>query len=203
MQDTPFSPPSNPSSLRHRAQRLIQFQGSALGEAQDASAALRVLFELASSPDTAPDALALLHELQVHQVELDLQHEELLSSRAELDSAWSRQVQLRESSPSAQLVLDSAGRLLECNAQALQCLNQDPHTLYGKPLTNWLSAADVQPFLTWLQQAQQSAHTPSMALVLRAKDRADRPVVAAACVNPMAPGVLLAWVDAAPAANAP
>jgi hypothetical protein len=36
-----------------------------------------VLHALASSPQTAADALTLLHELQVHQVELDLQAQEL------------------------------------------------------------------------------------------------------------------------------
>ena len=39
--------------------------------------ALALLYRLASNPDSAGDALKLLHELQAHQVELDLQHEQL------------------------------------------------------------------------------------------------------------------------------
>jgi PAS domain-containing protein len=48
--------------------------------------ALAVLHRLATSPSTADGALALLHELQVHQVELDMQAEELRESRVELES---------------------------------------------------------------------------------------------------------------------
>lgn len=100
------------SSLRERAHTRLQANDApTAGVAKNASDALRVLFDLASSPATAHDALALLHELQVHQVELDLQNEELQSSRAELEAAWTRQTQLHHASPSAQLVLDSSGVL--------------------------------------------------------------------------------------------
>ena len=58
------------------------------------TAALRVLHALASSPATAADAIALLHELQVHQVELDLQYEELQGSNSELEASLDRQARL-------------------------------------------------------------------------------------------------------------
>ena len=53
------------------------------------------------SPDTAADTLKLLHELQVHQVELDLQEEELRRSVAELESALFGSVQLYDFAPAA------------------------------------------------------------------------------------------------------
>jgi hypothetical protein len=56
----------------------------------DAGAAVRALYELASAPATAPNALALLHELQAHQVELDLQTEELHRMQAELEISLQR-----------------------------------------------------------------------------------------------------------------
>ena len=45
---------------------------------------LSLLHELASTPARADEALKLLHELQVHQVELDLQHEQMEATRREL-----------------------------------------------------------------------------------------------------------------------
>lgn len=182
--------------LRERAQALLQAKGASLTAAKDPSSALRVLFDLASSPDTAPDALALLHELQVHQVELDLQNEELQRSRAELESAWAYQLQWHDASPSAQLVLDDAGRLMECNAGALKSLNQDIQHVLGQRLDAWLAVADVPVVQAWLARAAQSAEPMPLQLQLYAQGAAVRCVCAAARANPMAPGVLVAWVDA-------
>ncbi|EWS65555.1 hypothetical protein Y695_01185 [Hydrogenophaga sp. T4] len=79
------------SSLRERATtKLTNGMRSDLSRAST-SEAMAVLFKLASSPSTAGDALALLHELQVHQVEVEMQHEELRCSRVELESDLIRQ----------------------------------------------------------------------------------------------------------------
>lgn len=185
------------SSLRERAQtRLHTNEAPAGGEAKNASDALRVLFDLASSPATAHDALALLHELQVHQVELDLQNEELQSSRAELETAWTRQTQLQEASPSAQLVLDSSGCLVACNARALKCLAQKWSELIGKPMDAWVDPIDRPRVQAWKTRAQHSASPISLGFSLWIKESKPRAVWAAACANPLLPGVLISWVDA-------
>lgn len=44
--------------------------------------ALRALLRLAATPDHAADALCLLHELQVQQIELEMQIDELRRTRA-------------------------------------------------------------------------------------------------------------------------
>lgn len=186
------------SSLRERAQTLIQVKGAGFNMAKDASVALRVLFDLASSPDTALDAITLLHELQVHQVELDLQNEELQSSRVDLESASERQLLLLEASPSAQLVLDNQHRVLECNAHAMGCLKQTLPTCSGQPLTAWLTPEQSPQVQAWLTRAQNSPDALSMHLVLRVVGLADRVVCASARANPLELGVLLAWVDMPP-----
>ena len=75
------------AELRLRAVQRLSRPGSDEGTRVNALAALGVLHEMALSPSTAADALALMHELQVHQVELDLQEEELRRSRAEVEAA--------------------------------------------------------------------------------------------------------------------
>ena len=190
------------SSLRERAQTLIQVKGAGFNMAKDASVALRVLFDLASSPDTAVDAITLLHELQVHQVELDLQNEELQSSRVDLESASERQLQLLEASPSAQLVLDNQHHVLECNAHAMACLKQTLPTCSGQALTKWLTPEQSPQVQAWLTNAQHSPDALSMQVVLRVAGFADRAVCASTRSNPLESGVLLAWVDM-PTASVP
>jgi PAS domain-containing protein len=191
--------PANPQpNLRERAKTLLQAQGAGQGVPKNASAALSVLFDLAASPTTAHDALALLHELQVYQVELDLQNEELQASRTELEAACDRQMKLRDASPGAQLVLDDKGCVIEGNALAQLHLNASGPKLVGKALTGWLAAADVPRVQAWLTHAMTHQETSSLAWVIRVPSCKDRAVIAAGRANPLAPGVLLAWVDTPP-----
>lgn len=194
--NTPQPPSFHPqSSLRERAQTLIQAKGAGFNMAKDASVALRVLFDLASSPDTAVDAITLLHELQVHQVEIDLQNEELQSSRVDLESTVERQLQLFEASPCAQLVLDSQHHVLECNARAVACLKQSVPNCAGQLFTQWLTPAQSPQVCAWLERAQHSESAVSMLIQLQVAGQVERQVCAAARSNPLQPGVLLAWVD--------
>jgi len=127
------------SDLRQRARARLNAAPRQADAWPSASVALGVLHQLASSPDKAADALALLHELQVHQVELDLQDEELRHSRIELETALNRQLALFEHAPFAYLVLDAQGSLREVNQAGLQLLGLAHDELLGQPLQRWLS----------------------------------------------------------------
>ena len=183
-------------ALRERAQALIQTQGVNPGSTKTASDALRVLFDLASSPATAPDALALLHELQVHQVELDLQTEELQRSRDELEFTWRHQTQLLDASPCALLVLDAGGCVLECNASGLKTLGLKLEQALGKRLEGLLATRDGARVHAWLEQASQSALGLGLALQLELQGQPVQALCAAARANPLAPGALVAWLVA-------
>jgi PAS domain-containing protein len=77
--------------------------------------ALTLLHDLASSPETAGDALKLLHELQVHQVELDLQYEQAEQERHQLDEDLCMYSALFEMAPFAYVTLNRDGLLLAAN----------------------------------------------------------------------------------------
>ena len=77
-----------------------------------------MLHDLASEPSTAAQALKLLHELQVHQIELDLQVEQTEYERVELDQAYERQVALFAMAPFAYLTLKPNGQVVNANRMA-------------------------------------------------------------------------------------
>lgn len=184
------------TQLRAQAHSVLTAKEAKPSAPKDASEALRVLFDLASSPATAHDALALLHELQVHQVELDLQHEELQRARTDLEASWLNQLQLHNASPSAQLVIDASWHLMECNARAVAYLGTDKGPCIGQSLNAWLDAVDQPRVHAWLSQALSSTRPISLAFVVRQRGSAPCPVVAAACCHPLSHSALVSWIEA-------
>ena len=77
--------------------------------------ALTLLHGLASAPETASDALKLLHELQVHQVELDLQHEQAEQDRRQLTEDLTNYTALFDLAPFAYLALEPEGLVIATN----------------------------------------------------------------------------------------
>lgn len=84
--------------------------------------ALALLYRLASDMSTSDDALAVLHELQVHQVELDLQLEQLEANEDELSDKLQRYRDLYELAPVGYLRVCPEGRILRANQIARQLL---------------------------------------------------------------------------------
>lgn len=152
------------SHTEHEAQALADLRERAVfrltagkrppGRLSNASEALSVLHELASSPSTAGDALALLHELQVHQVEVDLQNEELRNSRAELELALQRQATLFDLAPVGMLVVDEHSLLQAVNRIGAQWLGRDAQGLVGQSMPRILSPASVDAWNALLALAR-------------------------------------------------
>ncbi len=84
--------------------------------------ALTLLHDLASAPETASDALKLLHELQVHQVELDLQHEQAEQDRRQLAEDMTNCTALFDLAPFAYLTLYPEGLVIAANRVAAEWL---------------------------------------------------------------------------------
>jgi PAS domain-containing protein len=183
--------PGGPVNLRERAQSRLPPPVGLDGTRASATGALRVLHDLASSPATAADALALLHELQVHQVELDLQAEELRDASADLEVALARQVQLFNAAPAAYLVVDQATRMLELNATGAQQLGGTRAGLLGQHLGRLLAPPSRATLQDLLASVRLGNTSPSAALVLQVPGQALRCVAASASLDPAGTDFLL------------
>ena len=127
------------SDLRRRALSRLSGSSGRLAERADPFAAFQTLYELASSPATAPRALALLHELQVHQVELDLQDEELRRSRSEIESALERQIQLYDGAPVGYFTVDRQLMISELNQTGADMLGFAREAILGLAFDGFLT----------------------------------------------------------------
>ena len=185
--------PGREADLRARAVDRLKLSSALATSRGDASAALGVLYELAASPATAPDALTLLHELQVHQVELSLQDEELRRSRIELEASLERQIQLYDHAPVGCLVLGIDGTLRELNLTAATLLGFERESLRGRTLDGLLTT-DAASTLRGMLASLTSGTGHSVAdLRLRpGLDQVERCIHASACPDPGGGGFLIA-----------
>jgi PAS domain-containing protein len=102
--------------------------------------ALTLLHRLASSPGSAADALKLLHELQVHQVELDLQQAQFEANENELNEGLAHYRMLYEQAPNAYFVLNPSGEIEECNRAGAALLEAPGEEVSGRHFGAFLSA---------------------------------------------------------------
>ncbi|PVY56243.1 MULTISPECIES: PAS domain-containing protein [unclassified Simplicispira] len=192
-------PPKKPNSstnLRTIAQSRLGRSVNLRETNASASEALGVLYELALSPKTAPGALALLHELQVHQVELDLQAEELRTATATLEAELARQMQRYDKSPAGHLILDSHGRVADVNLTGAQQLGAERELVRGQRLDHFLTPQSAIALQALLARAGQGHASSELTLVARPdSDAKARTVCASARIDPAGLGILLAFLD--------
>ncbi len=181
-------------ALRTQALSRLTGNSAPTGTRATASAALGVLHQLASSPSTAADALALLHELQVHQMEVDLQHEELQRSRSELEADLQRLTQCHDHAPVGCFTIDHDTVLCEVNLTGARLLGVEREALTGRTLNAFLAphSADALAALLAQVDAGHGDDHAACTLELLARDGRRRHVDASAAADPVGGRYLLA-----------
>jgi len=91
---------------------------------------------------SAEEALRLCHELQVHQIELELQNDELRSTQHELEAMKDRYFELYDLAPVGYLTLDSEGYIKESNLAAATLLGVPRTILIKKSLAQFVCPED-------------------------------------------------------------
>ena len=98
------------------------------------------------------EILRQLHELQVHQIEVELQNEELDRLRAQEEATRARYRDLYDFAPVGYVTLIGRGEIAETNLAAAQLLGEERLRLQGKHFALFVAAADLAIFTAYLQQ---------------------------------------------------
>ncbi|MGZ8162879.1 MAG: PAS domain-containing sensor histidine kinase [Methylobacter sp.] len=93
----------------------------------------------------------LLFEFQVHQIELELQNEELNRAHRELSVSRDRYAQLFNLSPVGYLTLDIKGIILNANVAAARLLSCPKEKLSNRKLGEFINPADQNIFYFFLR----------------------------------------------------
>jgi len=102
-------------------------------------------------PDTPERLQQLLHELQVHQSELEMQNEELRRTQLLLDAARDRYFDLYELAPVGYCTLNEQGMILEANLTAATLLGVARSDLVKKALSQFIVREDQDIYYKYLR----------------------------------------------------
>src|SRR5512133_3603400 len=94
---------------------------------------------IALSPD---ETRHLLHELQVHQIELEMQNDELRRTQAELDTTRERYFDLYNLAPVGYFMISEKGLILEANLTASTQLGVARNVLVKQPFSRFILPDD-------------------------------------------------------------
>ena len=114
--------------LRRKAEKLLPQKGSNIGKM------------------TIEDVKKLVHELQVHQVELEMQNDELRKTQQELELSRDKYTDLYELAPSGYFTLDRFGKILGLNLTGAALLAADRSFLINKPFSLFVTPEYSEQF---------------------------------------------------------
>ncbi|RZK51955.1 MAG: hypothetical protein EOO59_14300, partial [Hymenobacter sp.] len=100
--------------------------------------------------DTSPEVQRLVQELQVHQIELQMQYEELLAAQDEVEASRSQYLDLYEFAPVGYCTVDRVGTLLQLNLRTTQLLGSVRQQLLGRRLLLFVDREARAQFIAFL-----------------------------------------------------
>ena len=122
------------------------------------------------------DMRDLAHELGTHQIELEMQNEELRRAQEELEASRSRYADLYDFAPIGYLTFDKDGLIREVNLTGAGLLGEDRRRLINKPFSGFVFKDDLDTFRAHLRQTLKRETRQIGEIRIRRKDGSVLPV---------------------------
>lgn len=129
---------------------------------------------LYSPPLSEQDCQRLVHELQVHQIELEMQNEELRMTQEQLGESLEKYSDLYEFAPVGYVTSNIKGRILEANLTFSNQLGIDRSRLINTALSLYAAAPDRATFRAHLDQVFRSGERHTCELRLEQRNGPER-----------------------------
>ena len=144
--------PKDLATLRHKAEERLQQQTQRLKS-------ISLL-----------DMQDLAHELGTHQIELEMQNEELRRAQDELEASRSRYADLYDFAPTSYLTFDKDGLIREMNLSGAGLLGVDRRLLINKPFSVFVVKDDRDTFRAHLRETLKRETRQIGEIRIRRKD---------------------------------
>ena len=112
----------------------------------------------------------LAHELQVHQIELDMQNEELRRAQVALEEARDRYVDLYDFAPVGYFTLSAQGVVTEANLTGAALLGEERKQLVGRRFARHVAPADAPRWHVYSADLVARGEPSRIELALLARD---------------------------------
>lgn len=193
---TPTAIPDTYTQLRDEAEaRLDAGTAAAYGNCSLGVDTLHLLHKLSSDPQTAADALKLLHELQVHQVELALQNEEMHVNEQRLVDEFARYKELYEFAPLGYFLVSFQGEIIESNRVGAELLGMGQKELTGRRFDRFLVPEGHSVLRGLLERLEEGGTALPCEVTVVGDANTFRPVRVMATASPNKRCVLLACCE--------
>lgn len=124
-----------------------------------------------AQPSAGEDLLhELIHELSVHQIELEMQNDELRLTHAELKKSRDRYVDFYDFAPFAYLTLKHDGVIDEINLAGASLLGADRSKLSQRKFSAFVAPSSLEQWQQHLQAVLKSDSKLSCELLLKRND---------------------------------
>jgi PAS domain S-box-containing protein len=117
------------------------------------------------------DSERQVHELEVHQIELEMQNEELREAREAMEALLEKYTDLYDFAPVGYLTLDQQGVICEANLAGASLLGMARSALMNRRFGHFVSSADLPNFDTFLQKAFSSKVRQGCDVTLKVEGR--------------------------------
>ena len=142
----------NDSELRNRSEEIL---------ADDPE-------EIRTTPPEHTDGL--IHELQVHQIELELQNEELRKTHLELELSHRKYFDLFDLAPVGYFTLDEKALIQEANFTGSELLGANDAYVIGKKFTDFIASDSQDIFYLHSKEVSSNHEKKTCELKLKRKD---------------------------------
>ena len=130
--------------------------------------------EVAATTALSPEEMQhTLHELRVHQIELEMQNEELRRAQVELAASRERYFDLYDLAPVGYCTVSERGLILEANLTAAELFGVTRGELANQPWTRFIHKEDQDCYYQHRKQLFAADLPASVELRLQRKDGAD------------------------------
>ena len=146
-------------SLRQKAERLLNLKSGKSGLQRSES-----------------EMLKLLHELEVHQIELKLQNEELMRSKSEIEEITNKYIELYDFAPCGYFTLSTEGKIIEVNLSGARLLGRERSLIKTRDFSFFVASHMKKDFKKFLETVFKSGEVKSRELTLSLPDGKEVPI---------------------------